>query len=98
MEYLYHRSSHSAYVLDEDITDTSEGLVYVADLKTSEIFTFGGSAAIIWCALEEPKNLEKIVEDVALAFEERPEVVRPGVESFLIDLVDRTLLEKSLAN
>lgn len=96
MTVYYRRSPDSAFLLGEEAPDGDPEFVYVADLRSSEIYNFGGSAAIIWCVIDKPKTLETIVAEVAEAFDEQPDTVAGGVRIFLDDLVTRELLTTSL--
>lgn len=96
MAVYYKHSEHTAFLLGEEAPDGDSEFVYVADLRSSEIYSFGGSAAVIWCVIDQTRTLDYIVAEVAQAFEETPETVAGSVRSFLDDLVTRDLLETRL--
>jgi hypothetical protein len=53
----------------------------------------GGSGALLWDMLAEPRTVNEVVELLAVAYGEDPSVVRPGVEAVVEQLVHLGVLE-----
>lgn len=95
MSNLLQRANETAFAFGEDIENSPDGTIYVADLRTSEIFCFSGSAAVIWCLLDDAITKEKLIELVAETFGEEPSTIRAETLNFVDGLISQNLLERS---
>lgn len=94
MQSLYSQAENVAFLLgEEDIPEGNDEMIYVADLLSSNIYNFSGSAAVIWCLLaEKPITLEQLVHEVAVFFGEAPQQVHNGVSDFVQQLINLNLV------
>lgn len=95
MNQLLTHSERSAYVLGSEVDAESSDLIFVADLASSAVFCFSGSAATIWLLLEEPITVENLVHQIALKFGEDVKTVEEGTVSFVDDLLRLHLISTS---
>jgi hypothetical protein len=65
----------------------------VLNLDRALYFGLSGVAAHIWDALQEPRSVAEICDDVMTQFDVASEVCRADVSSFVINMRDAGLVE-----